>query len=848
MGLSYLAAAMWLRKIFPYVFALAFAGASLVAYLVTSRKTLPPAEARVVVPLDAVELWVIRRPAIIAARLNAQPHYRTLNKALDLLALSGLASADQETWFERTELFAYRSNNDDWVLVFGLPAGWTKQEQLHWCLATFNATSHKSGVLKRATEQGDLFFRVEENRCFVSLTDEIPVMNRDRKTMSPLVAAARMGSAFAMVQVLRPAEKNGVVPFIAEASSRLIVRDVYLNERAMSGEEIVVMQGSLPDLRGLPAGWQRMIPAAVTSFDGVGFESGYDLIDFRKAELASQGALAAWNGTLASIESSLGTDAEAALGAWWSGGMARFEAFGHTYVLLGCADRETARRALYAAGAVKQEPFLEGSLLTWEETQLFTHLFGATHSQFMSHAWVNHRSVVFSDGEGALLKLASRVASGQSIDDDHLVARALFRKEGFIRYRQSDAPFNEPLRSLTMPIYESEDPADVTHLLYSGMPAGSDRLVTRFDLSPAAGVGGSATLVWELAVPRLVPSTLASVRNHTTNRFYVVLQDSSNMVHAIDATGGRMWSYNAGGKLLGGFESVDLLRNGKTQVIFATPDGVHCLDVLGRPVQGFPIRPKGAGVKIITPLLVADYDSNRNYRFLFGTSDGKVHNYTPDAKPTRGWSFTSKSSPPKGLAHLRVGTADYVYVEHRDGSIGLLKRSGEPRATTKLTLPPYHGQPQFKITGDIATSSVLVVDTSGALLEGVFGKAGHLNPIMPADAMVLADVNRDRVNDVVAVKGTAVEALGSGGGQLFLVDLKSPISPQIKVYQFASGIGIGVYLSEVHEFVVIDGDGSIDEGSRLPAAGMGVIRDFDGDGTLEVVLPGKGGVLFCYRR
>ncbi len=840
---------MIVRKILPYIIALAFAAGSVWLYYEITRDTLPPPSSLAVVPHEANELWVVRDPATVTARLKNQPAYFSIHPTFQLLFELNLPTGDQDelSWLAQSVFVSYVLDGDDEVsAVFGLPAGWSSQQQESWCVKFLNARPLRSGMLTIEGEGRQLFLRVRDNRCFVTISDREPSTNNKPNELSKVADAARMGSKSAVVQVLTGSRAKGVVPFLADLESDVIVRDVYFSNQHLRGEEIVILDDQVANLSALPARWQRLIPEGVTAFEAVGMESGFELIDRKLKQLEEQGQLAAWNGKLAELENELAADTESDIASWWNGGIGRFQAFGFDYVLLGSADSQVARRGLSSVGSPMVEAFLEGSIIEWEQVPLFEHLLGASLSEHMKVAWVNRNEVIFAQDRNAILKLAARVASGAVIDDGHLISRALFRKERFVQYREQESAF-DALSGIVLPAYTPDEDRNTTHLIFSGTHSQQELLVTRFELSPAATTQVPATFVWENNLPGLRPLTIAAIRNHNNGEFYTVLQDTLNQLHAFDARGRRMWTYKADAEMIGAPETVDLLKNGKFQVMFATAKGVHCVDLLGRSVSGFPIRPKGAS--ITTPLYIADYESNRNYRFLFGTSNGMVNNYKADGKPTQGWNYKAGRESAKFVTHLKAGNADYIFVAYEGGQVQLLKRNGEPRHSTKLRLPEFQGDPVFRMTSDIVSSTVVVCDTSGIVLEGSFGNgnAPELKKVSEAEVVILADLNRDRLQDMVVISGSRVAAFDASGKLMYKRDFGQDLLLDLRVYQFAAGTRVGVIGRTTGELHLLESDGTTADGFPLFAGGPCVIRDFTGDGRLEVVTTDGQGLVLCYR-
>lgn len=207
---------------------------------------------------------------------------------------------------------------------------------------------------------------------------------------------------------------------------------------------------------------------------------------------------------------------------------------------------------------------------------------------------------------------------------------------------------------------------------------------------------------------------IGTVRNHRSKQRMEIRWDGQS-VSAHE--GSRVvWDIAVKGELIGRAAEVDLYRNGKYQCAFATTHGVHLIDVLGREVAGFPIAPSSG----VSAWLVADYDRDRQFRFLVATPDGNVLNFRDEGTPTPGWSFVPSGAAVEQLAHLRVGSKDYLYAGCSDRSVRLLSRAGADRSETTVQVPP-HPAPAFRVGGNIGSSTVLYIGDDGWVEERTFG-------------------------------------------------------------------------------------------------------------------------------
>jgi hypothetical protein len=164
--------------------------------------------------------------------------------------------------------------------------------------------------------------------------------------------------------------------------------------------------------------------------------------------------------------------------------------------------------------------------------------------------------------------------------------------------------------------------------------------------------------------------------NHRTGGKDIVVQDINNVIYLISNNGKVLWSKQLKSPILGKVEEVDILRNGKKQLIFATKNSVHVLDRNGRSVSPFPLKFKD---EITQPLSVFDYDNNRKYRFVV-TQGNEVFMYDSKGKSVKGFKFKKTSSPivlpPE---HIRVDHKDYILIAEENGKLNILSRVGNHR-------------------------------------------------------------------------------------------------------------------------------------------------------------------------
>ncbi len=166
------------------------------------------------------------------------------------------------------------------------------------------------------------------------------------------------------------------------------------------------------------------------------------------------------------------------------------------------------------------------------------------------------------------------------------------------------------------------------------------------------------------------------VTNHLTKGKDIVVQDVTNKLYLISSGGRVLWNKQLDGPVLGKIEQVDLVKNGRLQLAFATNKTFYVLDRNGKEVSPFPLKFRD---EITQPLAVFDYDNNRDYRFII-TQSRDILMYDGKGKSVSGFSFKKAGSKvvlaPK---HLRIAAKDYIVIAEENGKLNILHRTGASR-------------------------------------------------------------------------------------------------------------------------------------------------------------------------
>jgi len=171
------------------------------------------------------------------------------------------------------------------------------------------------------------------------------------------------------------------------------------------------------------------------------------------------------------------------------------------------------------------------------------------------------------------------------------------------------------------------------------------------------------------------------VTNHYTKEKEIVVQDINNNLYLISNKGKILWKKRINGQVLGKIEQIDIYKNGRLQLLFATPHRVYLIDRNGNDVAPFP---GNFNDEITQPLSVFDYDNKKNYRLVV-TQGKNVIMYNALAQVVKGFTFKSaKSRIIQQPQHFRIGSKDYIVIK-TEKELHILNRTGKTRVKPKTS-------------------------------------------------------------------------------------------------------------------------------------------------------------------
>jgi hypothetical protein len=204
------------------------------------------------------------------------------------------------------------------------------------------------------------------------------------------------------------------------------------------------------------------------------------------------------------------------------------------------------------------------------------------------------------------------------------------------------------------------------------------------------------------------------VKNHKTNSWEILLQDSTNKISLLDDSGEILWQEPFPKTILSHIYQLDYYKNGKLQYLFATDSAIYVVDRTGTSIEGFPVPLQNFAVK---QLYLLDYDHSRNYRFLLTDHSGNLRMFNQEVEALPGWDPLSiNSTISDQVLHVRVRGKDRIMVAQQNGIIDLVNRRGQVQPGFPLDLGfnivnPMH----FSVGSTFTTARFTTISSEGML-------------------------------------------------------------------------------------------------------------------------------------
>ncbi|WP_100614932.1 ribonuclease HII [Confluentibacter citreus] len=317
------------------------------------------------------------------------------------------------------------------------------------------------------------------------------------------------------------------------------------------------------------------------------------------------------------------------------------------------------------------------------------------------------------------------------------------------------------------------------------------------------------------------------VTNHITKEKEIVVQDINNNLYLISNKGKILWKKQLEGPVLGSIEQIDIFKNGRLQLAFATPHRVYVIDRNGNDVAPFPAK---FNDNITQPLSVFDYDKNKNYRLLV-TQGKNILMYDVNAKLVNGFAFKSANdniiNQPQ---HIRIGGKDFITLKTQN-KLHILDRTGKTRITPK-TSATFSSEPVFYHNNKFATTNtnadLISIDLNGntSSLNLNLTEKHHID----ASSKTLVTQSENKLT----IKGKTIE-----------LDFGTYTAP--KLFYVNDKIYVSVTDLQAHKVYLYDSQGELLYNFPVYGNSIATIDTIDKNRNLGFVVKGENNSVILYK-
>ncbi len=318
------------------------------------------------------------------------------------------------------------------------------------------------------------------------------------------------------------------------------------------------------------------------------------------------------------------------------------------------------------------------------------------------------------------------------------------------------------------------------------------------------------------------------VINHRSKKKEIVVQDINNNLYLISTNGKVLWKKKLSSQILGDIHQIDIYKNGRLQLAFATKNEVMVVDRNGDDVTPFPKKFTEA---ITQPLAVFDYDKNKKYRFLV-VQGNELHMYDSEGKNVSGFILKNTESYVLNTPqHFRLGSKDYIVIPEENGKLNILHRTGKSRIEVKEKIN-FSGNDIYlhksKFTTSDALGNLIQIDENGKFTkENLLINNTHFIDASSKTLVSLSD-------NVLNIRGRKI-------------DLDYAIYTKPKIFYINNKIYVSVTDTQSNKVYLFD---SLAEPiQNFPVYGTSAIdlADIDNDKRVELVVQGEDDSILVYK-
>lgn len=496
-------------------------------------------------------------------------------------------------------------------------------------------------------------------------------------------------------------------------------------------------------------------------------------------------------------------------------------------------DVETAKSVFSSKGSL-QEEFHGIGIYSYQGGAEFQILEPLLSVKDLSHFAFLDRFVIFSSSADQLKEVITNFQNDNTLGKSkaYLSSFQSLATEASMLWVSNNRNFRKTLekfapeshQAATAELELSQFPIAAVQFIYQDDFAHVHAVLEKTD-APIADAGLSQVASITLDTRLLAPPVF--FENHRTNGMDIAVQDVNNTLYLISASGKIHWKKKLSGPILGKIRQVDLYRNGRKQLAFATAHSVEVIDRDGNTVKPFPLKFRD---EITQPLSIFDYDNDRKYRFLV-IQGRSLYMYDSKGNAVRGFRFDRASKEiAQSPKHIRLGKKDYILIPEASGKLNILGRTGTSRINVKESISA-SGNEWYEYNNAFITTSengeLIKIAENGKVTKENLGLADNHKIAATAKTLVTLSDNQ------LTIKGKTVS-----------LDFGLYTEPQI--FFLNNKIYVSVTDTQAHRVYLFDSNAELIP--NFPVYGNSGIDlgNADGDGRLEMTVMGDEDSVLLY--
>jgi hypothetical protein len=374
-----------------------------------------------------------------------------------------------------------------------------------------------------------------------------------------------------------------------------------------------------------------------------------------------------------------------------------------------------------------------------------------------------------------------------------------------------------------------------------------DRVKNRINVHYDPNAKEEPQTVWQLKLDGPVATTPELMLNHKdpANR-EIIVYDKLNHLSLIDREGAVLWTLQMPEPIVSDIHQIDLYHNNRLQYLFNTRTQLYLVDRLGQNVGKFPVKLKSPASNGVS---VAEYGSNKEYRFFIAGDDHQIYAFDRDGKPVPKFGFKGSESLVKNpVQHFDIGGKDYlVFADSRNTYF--LDRQGKTRDVAAPQFDHSDNRLYFKNMG---RPVLMTTDMSGKIHIQDFAGSEEIKEVgkfSAAHRFVADDIDANGSLEYLFADGKKLSVFAADGKKRFERSFSADISETPFTCVLAPAhVLIGIVVKAENKIYLINKNGAVVRGFPLEGnTGFTVGKLNDANNWFNLIVGSQGKNLINYR-